>query len=1103
MIPGSNQPPYRTPCEGTVLCGSGPRYQNAKAADKNIPVWLFDAMVLNWDGCPGQPATINPYARPDGTYLGPDTDNCGGGGITYTQPTGPWTGICTDGSGHDEACSGTSTPAIGAPDEIFDLHTPPPIAWYQPLTLTAVQILEGGTGYTVGDGCGLTGGTPSDYSPPYWQSFSNNASLIVTSIGPGGSITGIAITDPGSYQVAPSSPNAMSSTVGTGASLALTFNHQAESVAQCKKIGFKNVQAMRQWHGQPGYFYPGGANATVENYTCPGDDDCSTTFYYGYNNSAPQTKYTTLEWSCTWDDPDTGTDTYSGSVSVNPESGILTVNSYDGGDGTAEAAATATYNMNIFSFDAVSQAYSVSSAAYNWLCSSAPGETQNTGCDGTGMASGCLDGDVFDPYSTASWSSSAGSFSGTVNTIYLSDTDTYYFNATLDVTDSSLSISISITPEDESTKTFTATVNLYDANSSSTILDDITTLLDEWDLTNDQVYPWRMDAATSMAPLVSRNEVPTNVSPANAIGYAAGWKDPNSYLYDGGILGAPMPAGYQGFFDFRWENYEVVGEIGGIPDYEIISWGSDAYYVYNLPRTVTQWTNVQQGIQFSGGAWIFYYCNNSTAANGDCFNPGAGCPAAPTAIMAQKWAETKVPLPSQNFFRPAANDRFVYDETQVYSILSTSGGPGSGTQINLGLTVDCDDASGIVATGLWGPYVNTDGKYYFWSVTGGGASVTLNAPVYLLPDNWQSASGDGSATDPGAIACFGKLRWSTGNPGTDPFPILGRAGVSAVAEYESNPDVTELTTDSLPNLALIQTGIGYDTINIYDKTMTLITDNQQVTRIDDTHFTVPVAASTLANAAWIQSYNAPAYYWDDQFPKGDYAYTDWKYWPRQIYEPDRINALYNTCNGAACGDTNTTGCSCFSCETPAANVFSAFTQEAGCVPFSPCNPSVLCISPNAEGFPNGVTYPFPTINLDEQYGSGWVAEFQQSMADLLWQPPHIPASQPCVTPTTAWTEDNGSCSANTDTASYYPHRPLVEARLTVPAGGPGLPSGITIGWVSPVTFPDSPDALFPPPSNGGGLSGNVPWGFWYNECDCIEADGRFAAIYENQVVTCD
>ncbi|HSY42854.1 MAG TPA: hypothetical protein VK811_03020 [Candidatus Acidoferrum sp.] len=1144
-IPGSNRPPYRAPCEGTALCGNGPRYQNSKASEKNIPVWLYNGTVPNWDGCPSQAETTTPYERPNPIYVDQETDNCGGGETTYQQPSGPWMGICQL-DGDYAPCATDTMPASGTTSEIFDLANPAPDSWYQPQMLTGATIANGGENYQVGDLLDLNGGTVSNYIIPPGGIASLTAYIAVSAVNGSGAIAALTIPNAGSYQTIPLSPNAVTGGHGTGASITLSFGNQMKSLAQCKKIGYKNVQGMRQWHGQPGWLWSGAPDV----YTCPSDDDgnfCNWTFFHDYSSTAPQSKYCSAEIdidfsSGGWTGSEfytTCTDSFSIDVSVNPQSGVCTVNSLSPGTGDA------------FSYSVPFGGSGASSNAYNLLANDAmemvqglvatmlalftptggPNNTVSCETDGATWSWSYGPGDYGQTF-TMSWTlGDTVSFSGSYSDIYgqgetfsgsVSD-DTFYFTYGLnnDVE--------SGYPAGYETINYTLTASLGSANAASAVLADITTLLAEWPLTDDALYPWRSDANTSIAPVVSRNEVPGNISPlffgvatsateindcqGNAPGspdYTTTYElvaqtDPNSFLYDGTIRGAPKPAGYQGAFYFGWLDYQNAGDIDGLPDYEIFGWGEKNTGQYGIPLNATQWTNFQQGIQFPGGAWLFYNCNPSVSGNGECFGPGAGCPQPGAVLMAQKWAETKVPLPSQNFFRPAGNDRFVYDEENVYAIGSTSGGPGAGTQINLVDTIHCDATTSVVASGLWGPYQNTDGKWYFWSVTGGGASLTLSAPVYLLPDNWQSASGDGSASDPSTIACLGKLRWSTGNPATDPFPILGRAGVSAVAEYESEADVTELTTDSLPNLGLCQTSGSYDLVDVYDKTMTIITGSLDVTRIDDSHFTVPVAVATLANAAWVQSHGAPAYYWDDQYPKGDYVYTDWTYWPRQVYEPTRINGIYNSCNGAACGDTNVTSCVCSSitCETSAANVFSTFTQEAGCVPFTPCNPAVLAITPNGETFANGATYDFPAINLDEIYGSGWQAEFQQAMTDLLWQPPHVPATSPCAAETTAWTEDNGTCESNSDTNTYYAHRPLVEARLTVPAGAPALPSGITIGWLSPVTNPTSPDALYPAPSNGPGLGGNVPWTILDNECGCIQGDGVFTGIYENQVVTCD
>lgn len=221
--------PYRLPCSGTVLCGNGPRYQNAKASEKNIPVFLYDGMVPNWDGCPGEPETIPPYERPNPTFFPPEQDNCGEGDTTYTQPTGQWYGICTSDSVPVE-CGPLTTPAAGTAGELFDLTNTAPVSWYQPQVVATVTIVAAGTGYTVGEGLGLAGGTASTYVPPLGQSYNNVAGLIVTSVNGSGGITGVAITSPGSYKTNPASPNAVTGLTGSGASIGLTFVNQMENL---------------------------------------------------------------------------------------------------------------------------------------------------------------------------------------------------------------------------------------------------------------------------------------------------------------------------------------------------------------------------------------------------------------------------------------------------------------------------------------------------------------------------------------------------------------------------------------------------------------------------------------------------------------------------------------------------------------------------------------------------------------------------------------------------------------------------------------------------------------------------------------------------------
>jgi hypothetical protein len=148
-----------------------------------------------------------------------------------------------------------------------------------------------------------------------------------------------------------------------------------------------------------------------------------------------------------------------------------------------------------------------------------------------------------------------------------------------------------------------------------------------------------------------------------------------------------------------------------------------------------------------------------------------------------------------------------------------------------------------------------------------------------------------------------------------------------------------------------------------------------------------------------------------------------------------------------------------------------------------CGPRVICVSPNGETWKNGITIPFPTdFVLDERYGSKWQDDIYATMSDLFYQPPHAP----CLGYPIQWFEDDATCrepvpGISTDWASaYYPHDIPVECELTLPSNygpaqnesAPALPTGIVIGWLSPVTNAPGPGVAAPkdiPTFDCGGL----------------------------------
>ena len=268
--------------------------------------------------------------------------------------------------------------------------------------------------------------------------------------------------------------------------------------------------------------------------------------------------------------------------------------------------------------------------------------------------------------------------------------------------------------------------------------------------------------------------------------------------------------------------------------------------------------------------------------------------------------------------------------------------------------------------------------------------------------------------------------------------------------------------------------------------MNLLAGNVTATAVNDVEFTIAVSQP---KAAFITISGAPKWYMNDDFPKGDFLNLEWTSDFRSSLEAARLSGAVD-CNGnpLPAPTTNAGG-------GPLANPYATFTQTPGCVPFAPCGPKVVCITPNGEQFSNGVTYPFPvTFKADEKYGSKWWGWIQAIMTDLLWQAPHAPCGfvDEDSGEDLAWAMDNGTCQADFDEDTdsgvthhkFYAHAPQVEARAAVPCNygnaqnecAPALPAGIQIGWSSPVTattgdiaFPPSP----PPPQDDGVPNGTT------------------------------
>lgn len=534
------------------------------------------------------------------------------------------------------------------------------------------------------------------------------------------------------------------------------------------------------------------------------------------------------------------------------------------------------------------------------------------------------------------------------------------------------------------------------------------------------------------------------------------WVDPNAAIYDGSIIGSPLPAGYgavprsggdnsTGTWDPWHDQWRRAACID--PETEEVSWSEGPEYrgattPYYLPRNAPQWTNDRDAADLYPCAFI----------RADHYG-----------IYLQKWVETKIQRPSVNFGRPFGADKFAYDE-----------GDGTTTMVFEAETIDGSGAGAVVHLKNWDdnsptslPFTTSDivggqcvdGFYAVASV--GTDTVTLGAKVYDLPSTWKSASAFASGYSDDSDICFGKLRNpnATGMDFTDAtIGVGGRIGVIIDPENSSGFITGE------QNWLSITTP---EKVDITDIAGTVLASNVDLTRVDATHFTT---ASAYPTAKWIAPHGVD-YKFADNRPKGDYVYRTWlvKNDDGTVIDQSQIQARLAVSN---------------------------------------CDPATVTISPNADGRSGGAIYEFPSsINN----GETWFGRVDFWMVDPHYQAPHKPVGVQTnededgnITSLT-WQADDGTGQADYETLSpsglsivhhmYYSQPPYVEARCEVPDGYPTPPLDITAPLSPPshpfIGFIEGPfvDCL------GGIPTPNVVT--WLLQSQTVNVKGRFSTFYHD------
>jgi hypothetical protein len=565
--------------------------------------------------------------------------------------------------------------------------------------------------------------------------------------------------------------------------------------------------------------------------------------------------------------------------------------------------------------------------------------------------------------------------------------------------------------------------------------------------------------------------------------------------FTGDLMGAPKPAGYQNYFNFTY--VDMAGccdrdDVGDVTwDLYQVGWGMNVETFNSLagtqlPLNATFWNNFAESANKPDGAWLFFADPRQDYFPAGCISSaGTAGSFDGLYLVGQKYAVILDDWNSQNYLRPARNDKFMYDETigHVFILsgscdsLGSITGSGEGSQWGLlDLTNQNPVPDGTDFSGIWGG-ASVDG---FYNVSYTGGVLTLGTKIYDVPSDWSSASED-------EAFCFGKLRYP------DAPSLLGREIVTSLA---TSSHQTVLTWGNPQTCFGLLTGSNQETIDLYDVKMTLLTSSINVTRIDDSTFLTPISSSFLkdGHSYYVTIHGASgSWYMSDSTPKGDYIILEWLADLRSGREFGRISGSLFDCGGSQISypTTNKGG---GDVNLP----YAQFNQTQSCLPVTPCSPKVVCASPNGEQFANGVTFPFPSdFVMDETYGAKWWKFPQTTMSDLLWQQPHRKACMKICAP---WKNDNYGCNPDVVTPCpsdedytgeepppmyFFASAPQVEARIVVPSNygpnqnesAPNVPSDVQIGWLSPVTTdPSTGSIAFPPAAIGVSQGGAIPNG---------------------------
>lgn len=550
-------------------------------------------------------------------------------------------------------------------------------------------------------------------------------------------------------------------------------------------------------------------------------------------------------------------------------------------------------------------------------------------------------------------------------------------------------------------------------------LEQTLALLGQVDLSDDVRYPWRTDDWGSVGPVVRFDAAPPQ-DPRGYIGTACTVDDLRNPINDGTYdpFDPSWTPTYQqiAWFDpqfYRWvyapgESSEtaaatdlvpiytgaLVGALNprgyaghwdyGHPTYERCPDGPDEPFCtasYGARSGANEASDPTDAVvPASATRWT----DNVEAGSR---RPGAFIEVTGTVsggeIWVQKWAETLLPWESINFARPCGIDRgrLWGDDANSECVSSGSGSP-------LNVILEADTA-GVITNDVVLCYDTTSGADGIYQVTRNGAgNYDLTTKLHDIPAWMDTYKHDG---------LFAKLRWY------DKRGICEPVNVTAATDNEDGTVSITVDADVYLFGEPLEGGGDGELLDFTD-VAGLATDVEVLEVTSLTEFTVSGSLSGAyagGGSVAVADYDADLTKWNDDNPKRDYVTRSFV---ENAYSGGRSWTL---------------------------------TETQRCMFPSACAPSVVCFSPDAETWDNGLTLAMPTsLTVDPCNGTLWVGDVLQAEADPFWNAPPRPCSG-------TWVEDSTA-----DCTGDHARRPMVEPRLTLPAidaeTAPTLVTGVTL-----------------------------------------------------------